>query len=54
MKPRGVSIPKAEMDARFKAGVCQFCGKGGHKRADCSNPKSLTPAFAEQGQGGSN
>ena len=53
VKPRGVFIPKAEMDARFKAGVCQFCGKGSHKRADCSNPKSLTPALAEQGQGGS-
>ena len=44
----------AEMQARYAAGVCQFCGQAGHHRKQCTNGKSLNPSFAGQGQNGNN
>ncbi|KAL3133583.1 hypothetical protein ABBQ38_007430 [Trebouxia sp. C0009 RCD-2024] len=48
----GVYITPEEMKARYVAGVCQFCASPNHQRKDCKAPKSMQPAFAGRGQGG--
>ena len=45
----GVWIPNEEVQARKAARVCIKCGQEGHMAKGCTNPKSLTPSFANRG-----